>query len=524
MSVTDPPVLPTPALHPDRGAAGTWEQHLLDVVEQAVIVTDPDGTIRSWNRFAEQLYGWRSTEVMGRNILDVTPASTSREQASEIMERLQAGESWSGEFSVRRRDGTSFVVHVTDTPVFDAAGELSGIVGVSYDATLRRQAQDELRRQAADLDDFFENASVGIHWVGPDGTILRANRAEMEMLGYAPEEYVGRSISDFHADAQAIADILARLGRGETLLDYEARLRHRDGSIRHVAISSSVRFDADGRFLHTRCITRDVTERRRAEEEMRRLKEEAERASRAKSDFLAIMSHELRTPLNAIIGYGDLLDGEICGELNDTQRHHLGRIAASAGYLLELIDQVLALSRIEAGRESLETSDVDLAALARDAASLVRPAAEQKALALTVQMQPGIGTLRTDAGKLRRVLLNLLSNAVKFTERGGVSLGVRRDESGVCFAVADTGPGIPPEHWEVIFAPFTQIDQSHTRREGGAGLGLTVSRRYSALLGGHVTIESTVGRGTTFTLHLPGAPAANASDESLQQPPSSASD
>ncbi|MBV9109377.1 MAG: PAS domain S-box protein, partial [Gemmatimonadetes bacterium] len=262
MSVTDPPVRPAPALppHHERGAAGTWEHHLLDLVEQAVIVTDPDGTIRSWNRCAEQLYGWRSVEVMGRNILDVTPASTSREQAAEIMDRLQAGESWSGEFSVRRRDGTSFIVHVTDTPVFDAAGKLSGLVGVSYDATLRRQAEDELRRQAEDLDDFFENASVGIHWVGPDDTILRANRAEMEMLGYAPEEYIGRRIAEFHADAPAISDILARLRRGETLLEYEARLRHRDGSLRDVVISSNVRFDADGGFLHSLCIDPATTE------------------------------------------------------------------------------------------------------------------------------------------------------------------------------------------------------------------------------------------------------------------------
>ncbi|HSU16259.1 MAG TPA: PAS domain S-box protein [Longimicrobium sp.] len=487
---------------PAAGPAG-WDRRLLDVVEQAVIVTDPDGTIRSWNRYAETLYGWRAAEVMGRNILDVTPTSASREEGAEIMARLRAGETWSGDYAVRRRDGVTFAVHVTDTPVFDAAGELSGIVGVSYDLTVRRDAEEELRRQAEDLEDFFENASLGMHWVGHDGTILRANRAELEMLGYPAEEYIGRPIADFHADPEVIADILARLTRGETLLDYEARLKRRDGSLRHVVISSNVRFDGDGRFLHTRCLTRDVTERRRAEEEMRRLKDEAERASRAKSDFLAMMSHELRTPLNAIIGYGDLLDGEVVGGLNPTQHHHLGRITASAGYLLELIDQVLALSRIESGREEIAARDVDLAALAGDVVSLMRPLAERKELALEVDVRPGIGTARTDGGKLRQILLNLLSNAVKFTDRGRVALRARREDGAVLFAVSDTGPGIAPEHWETIFAPFTQVDQSRTRREGGSGLGLTVSRRYSALLGGDVTVESTVGRGTTFTLRLP---------------------
>ena len=498
------PAAPPPGLAPDApsGAARDWERRLHDVAEQAVVVTDPDGTIRSWNRFAETLYGWRADEVMGRNILDVTPTSTSREQAAEIMDRLREGESWSGDFAVQRRDGSTFVIHITDTPVFDDQGRLSGIVGVSYDVTVRREAEEELRRQADDLEDFFENASMGIHWVGHDGTILRANRAEMEMLGYPPEEYVGRNIIDFHADPEVIADILARLTRGETLLDYEARLKCRDGSIRHVLINSNVRF-RNGRFLHTRCLTRDVTERYRAEQEMRRLKDQAEAASQAKSDFLAMMSHELRTPLNAIIGYGDLLDGEVVGGLNQTQHHHLGRITASAGYLLELIDQVLALSRIEAGREELVPDQIDLAALAGDVGSLVHPLAARKDLAFAVTVAPGTGTVRTDRGKLRQILLNLLSNAVKFTERGSVTLRVWRDEDALRFAVADTGPGIAPEHWERIFAPFTQVDQSRTRREGGTGLGLTVSRRYSALLGGDVTVESVVGQGTTFTLRIP---------------------
>jgi PAS domain S-box-containing protein len=511
MVMNGPETLAEPAPPPTRpraGAADEWGRHLLAVTEQAVIVTDPDGTVRSWNREAEKLYGWRAGEVIGRNILDLTPTSASREQGAEIMERLRAGESWSGDFAVRRRDGTVFTVHVTDTPVFDASGQLSGIVGVSYDLSARSQAEDELRRQAEDLDDFFENASMGIHWVGHDGTILRANRAELEMLGYGPEEYIGRNIVDFHADPGAITDILARLGRGETLLDYEARLRCRDGSIRHVLINSNVRFGGDGRFLHTRCLTRDITEIHRAEQEMRRLKEQAEAASQAKSDFLAVMSHELRTPLNAIIGYGDLLDGEFAGGLNPTQRHHLGRIIASAGYLLEMIEQVLALSRIEAGGEELSVDVVDVAGLARDVASLMSPLAARKGLALDVDAADDAGLLRTDRGKLRQVLLNLLSNAVKFTDLGGVGLRAWREDGSVLFAVSDTGPGIAPEHWETIFAPFTQIDQSRTRREGGTGLGLTVSRRFSALLGGDVTVESTVGQGTTFTVRVPAGAAS----------------
>jgi PAS domain S-box-containing protein len=504
---------PTATAPPPRAAASAdgevdapverpWEPRLGGLLEQAVVVTDLDGTIRAWDAGAERLYGWPADEVLGRNGLDVTPAAQTREQGAEIMDRLRRGESWSGEFTVRRRDGGAFVAHVTDTPVMDPDGRLTGIVGVSYDVAARRAAETELRRQSEDFEDFFENASMGLHWVAGDGTILRANRAEMEMLGYPADEYVGRNVAEFHADPDAIHDILARLARGETLLDYEARLRCKDGSLRHVLINSNVRF-REGRFVHTRCLTRDVTERYLAEREMRRLKDEAEAASQAKSEFLAVVSHELRTPLNAVIGYGELLSDEIVGALNDTQRAHLARIAASAGYLLELIDQILSLSRVEAEREEVAADRVELAAFAHDAASLFVPLAARKGLALEVEVAEDAGVLETDRAKLRQIVLNLLSNAVKFTERGSVTLRVRREEGAVCLAVADTGPGIAPEHWDTIFDPFTQVDQTRTRREGGTGLGLTVSRRFSALLGGEVTVESTPGQGATFTVRIP---------------------
>ena len=160
-----------------------FQAHLLDTVGQAVIVTDPQGRITYWNRFAETLYGWRADEATGRSIKEVVVAEELAGRAEEIMARLRAGEGWSGEFTVRRRDGTTFPAFVTDTPVFDERGSLRAIVGVSMDITGRKEAEERLRRSEQQLADFFENATVGLHWVGPDGTILRANRAELDLLG-----------------------------------------------------------------------------------------------------------------------------------------------------------------------------------------------------------------------------------------------------------------------------------------------------------------------------------------------------
>ncbi|HEV7839079.1 MAG TPA: CHASE3 domain-containing protein [Gemmatimonadaceae bacterium] len=224
-------------------------------------------------------------------------------------------------------------------------------------------------------------------------------------------------------------------------------------------------------------------------------------ASEAKSAFLATMSHELRTPLNAIIGYQSLLKEGIDGTLNQSQLAQLSRIRASADHLLTLIDEILTFSRVEAGKEVMRWDDAELRPLVEEALTMVRPLAEQKGLTLRADVPDGV--IRTDGGKLRQILVNLLSNAVKFTESGEITVGVRRGENRIEFYVTDTGIGIAEENLQRIFEPFWQVEQSSTRRAGGTGLGLTVSRSLARMLGGDVRVESTPGEGSTFILTLP---------------------
>jgi signal transduction histidine kinase len=231
---------------------------------------------------------------------------------------------------------------------------------------------------------------------------------------------------------------------------------------------------------------------------------EAESASRAKSQFLAVMSHELRTPLTAIIGYADLLHSEVSGPLSPKQKVQLERMRASAWHLLQLISEILSLTRIEAGREQIDARPVQLNDLARECIAVVHLQAQQKRLEPRLELPSEPITLITDPGKVRQILLNLLANAVKFTEAGEMGLRLQpTDSGGAAFVVFDTGPGIAAEHLETIFDAFTQVDQSMTRVFGGAGLGLSVSRRLAKLLDAQLTVESTVGRGSTFTLTLP---------------------
>jgi signal transduction histidine kinase len=238
-------------------------------------------------------------------------------------------------------------------------------------------------------------------------------------------------------------------------------------------------------------------------EELLQAADRAEAASRAKTEFLAVMSHELRTPLNAIVGYSDLLQAGVSGPLTDTQKAQLSRIRSSSFHLLDLIQDVLSFSRIEAGREEIRISDVDVHQLAHDAQAYVQPQCDEKQLHLDLKLPDAPLVMITDPAKLRQILLNLLNNACKFTDRGSVSLHIVADGADVVFTVSDTGPGIAAEHFDRIFEPFTQVDQSMTRQKGGAGLGLPVSRRLAHLLGGELSVDSEAGRGSTFTLRLP---------------------
>jgi signal transduction histidine kinase len=230
---------------------------------------------------------------------------------------------------------------------------------------------------------------------------------------------------------------------------------------------------------------------------------EAESANGAKSDFLAVMSHELRTPLSAIMGYQELLADAITGPINEQQAQQLARIKSSARHLLSLIDEILTFTRIDAGREEVTIERASLATLLEPAAEIVEPLARARGLHIEVMLPPNPIVVETDAVKVRQMIVNLLSNAVKFTDRGRIILSGDQHGDQLVITVEDTGIGISSDHFERIFEPFWQVEQTATRRAGGTGLGLTVTRRLALLLGGDVTVKSTAGEGATFTICLP---------------------
>lgn len=395
-----------------------------------------------------------------------------------------------------------------------------------------RETVAALQDRESELRDVLENAAEGIHCVGPDGIIQWANNSELELLGYRAEEYIGRHISDFHADRDAIDDLLARLACGQAVNSYPARLRHKDGSIRHVLVNSNVRFE-DGKFMHTRCFTRDITalheaglEREAAIERERVARESAEcakveadqatadaqraralaeQANRAKSDFLAVMSHELRTPLNAIGGYAELLELGIHGPITPAQSDALIRIQRSQRLLLGLVNQVLNYARVETGNIRYNFECVKLDEVLRTAEGSVAPQMRSKGIRYEYNGCDSSLNVQADAEKLQQILLNLLTNAVKFTDTGGaISVSIERQQRVVAVQVTDNGIGIPADKFEAIFDPFVQVDAKYTRTRDGVGLGLAISRDLARGMGGNLALtRSAEGAGSTFTLTVP---------------------
>ncbi len=362
--------------------------------------------------------------------------------------------------------------------------------------------------QAGDLLD------AGVLTTDTDLVVRGWNRWLVAATGWPADEVIGRPLLDLFPELAGAAGERAfrRALGGETVV--LAHHFHRfllpipasPGLAEFEQMQQSARVAplvAGGEVSGTIALIQDVTERVAREAQLRTAMEEAQAGNKAKSEFIATMSHELRTPLSAIIGYADLVGNEVLGPLLERQKDSMDRLKAGAWHLLGIIEQILSFSRADAGKEEVHLERLSSLDLAREALSLVEPQAAEKGLSVRLAIAEPPAEIESDRGKLRQILVNLLGNAVKFTDRGEVELRLAGDGGSVSFQVRDTGPGIPPDHLERIFEPFTQVDQSVTRAKGGTGLGLAVSRRMAKLLGGDLEVESTPGVGSVFTLRIP---------------------
>ncbi|AFY58106.1 PAS domain S-box [Rivularia sp. PCC 7116] len=384
------------------------------------------------------------------------------------------------------------------------ASSIADFVTFAIEASKTKAEQKILQQSEAQFKAIFERSSMGICLVDIRGRIVNVNPALCRMLEYNFNELHGESFANYlcfeNNDVENYKQLM--LGNIEGL-EIERQLLHKKNKKiwTHLSISLIARPNGKPKFFLA--IVEDISERKETELQLRESKEAAEVGSRAKSEFLATMSHELRTPLNAIMGLSQLLQQEIVGSMNDKQREYIDCIYSSGVHLLSLINDILDLSKVEAGKENLSLFPLQVEDLCKYVISTVRELAENKGLELTYAIDKRADSCVADERRIKQMLLNLLTNAIKFTSEGKVSLQVIKLPEGIAFRVSDTGIGIKSHHFEYLFEPFKQLDSRLNRQYEGTGLGLALTRKLARLHGGDVTVESTPEKGSRFTLFIP---------------------
>ncbi len=509
--------------------AGALQRAIFNSANFSSIATDANGVIQIFNVGAERMLGYAAAEVMNK----ITPADISDPQ--ELIARAKAlsielsttispgfealvfkasrGIEDIYELTYIRKDGSRFPAMVSVTALRDAQDAIIGYLLIGTDNTARKLVEAEQRKLDQRLRDqqFYTRSLIesnidALMTTDPAGIITDVNKQMEALTGCTRDELIGAPFKNYFTDPERAEAGIKRVLGEKKVTDYELTACARDGKHTVVSYNATTFYDRDRTLQGVFASARDVTERKRVEAELQQAKAVAESASQTKSDFLASMSHEIRTPMNAIIGIADLLAKT---PLSSEQDKYVQIFRRAGDNLLHLINDILDLSKVEASQLELERTRFSVDDLLEKVTEMVVGRAQEKGLQLVCEIAPDVPrNLIGDPTRLRQVLLNLVGNALKFTESGEVTLRVAPDveasASGVLrFTISDTGIGIPAEKLGAVFERFTQADSSTTRKYGGSGLGLTISKRLVELMGGRISVESGLGKGSVFSFVVP---------------------
>jgi PAS domain S-box-containing protein len=489
---------------------------LLNNIPHMAWLKDRSGRFISVNQSCAEQIGYAASELVGKHDLDLWPVDVAQKYIDDDLFVINSGQRQVVEEKISNAQDSVTEerwLETIKTPMKNINGEITGTVGIALDITDRKQAERELKFTQFAVD----NSADGIAWILPNGLFEYGNKSMCQMLGYSFAEFCALHVWDID-DSKLISALvwpnhwqhLKMIGT----LSIESEHYGKDGQPYPVELSLNyIEFEGEEyNFVQVR----NITSRKQAEIELHqandRLKSnniELERATRLKDEFLANMSHELRTPMNAILGMSEILQEQIFGPLNERQLKHITTIERSGEHLLSLINDILDVSKISAGKLELDISSVNVATLCQSSLVFVKQAAHDKQIDLEVQLPPTPVQIAVDERRMRQVLINLLNNAVKFTPAGGrVTLRVTQlknnaDIEGLELAVIDTGIGIASTDQQKLFQPFVQLDSSLNRQYEGTGLGLTLVKQIVELHNGTIILESEVGQGSCFVVRLP---------------------
>ena len=473
------------------------------VQDYALLMLDESGTVLSWNTGAQRMYGYTSEEIIGKNFSCFYPTEACDAQHPQRELHIAAEEDRYEEEGLRvRKDGTQFLANAVISAIYDENSGLRGFAKVTRNITEMRRRDQAIEEQAQILD--LANDTIFVRDV--NDRITYWNQGAQRVYGWTKQEAVGRVThtmlqTRFPRPLHEILESVTSTGHWEGELEHARK----DGTPLTVASRWTLQRDESGAMKGIIEMNYDVTDRKRIAQVLQQKNDELLQASRAKDTFLANMSHELRTPLNGIIGFSEILADELPGPVNAKQKEYLGDILSSGRHLLQLINDLLDLAKVGAGKMDFYPEAFAVQGAVEEACQVVRPGADRKQITLLTTSASEIFVVCLDRQRFKQILLNLLSNAVKFTrDRGTVEVSTAPlDPDRFSLSVRDTGIGIAPEDIQRIFKEFEQLDSGAGRMYQGTGLGLALTRKLVSMQGGTISVTSEVGRGTTFTVVLP---------------------
>ncbi|MDN5309897.1 MAG: two-component system, cell cycle sensor histidine kinase PleC [Methanolobus sp.] len=448
---------------------------------------------------ARNIYGYGDAQLTIEQVQKV-PLPEYRPILDKALNDLIAkGTPYDVQFRIKRQnDGRIRIVH----SMAEYFEERNAVIGVIQDITDSKETDRKISEEVFWRRTLMEQSRDGIVIIDQNGKVFEANPRYAEMLGYSQEEMGSLHMWDWdiHYTREQVLEML-RLADSKGIL-HETRQRRKDGTLIDVEINANAAIVGERKLSF--CVCRDITVRKQAEEELLNAKMAAEAADRTKSEFLATMSHELRTPLNSIIGFSDILLTENYGCLNERQATYVDYILQGGRHLLDLINDILDLSKIEAGKMELEYEQFSVREVIDEIRTIMSPLALKKSIVLDISIDPLLGTISADKTKFKQVLYNLTSNAVKFTpENGSVTIDACIFGDSVQLAVKDTGIGIAQSDMDKLFQPFRQLNPYLNREYEGTGLGLALVKKFVEMHGGRIRVESRIGEGSIFTVVIP---------------------
>ena len=468
------------------GHVGSWELdfnsgkvHASDEARRIYGVGDEELTIERIQKIPLDEY----RSMMDRALTDLVESNTPY----DIQFRIS-----------RQNDGETRII----SAVAEYYAERNAIIGTIQDVTEQKLAEEALAEEVSWRRILMEQSRDGIVIIDQDGKVFESNPRYAEMLGYSHEEMQNLHMWDWdvHYTREQLLEMI-RLADNRGIL-HETQKRRKDGSLVDVEINANAAVFGDRKLSF--CVCRDITERKKAEEELLSAKIAAEAASKSKDEFLATMSHELRTPLNSIIGFSDILQDKNFGELNEKQAKYVEHISRGGRHLLELINDILDLSKVEAGKMELEYEQFYISDAIDEIRKLINPLAIKKNILLDVNLDTRLGMIDADKTRFKQILYNLVSNAIKFTpEKGHVTVRAQLFDNSAQVSVQDTGIGIAKHDMDKLFQPFKQLNPYLTREHEGTGLGLALVKKFVEMHGGRIRVESEPGKGSIFTFTMP---------------------